>query len=54
MLGGALAAAHGAIPRSDSGFAWVLPAILGGAAGGILRKLAGLPNHDNLIADAGR
>lgn len=36
-----------AIPLSGSGFAWVVPSILGGVAGGLVWKLAGLRSVGN-------
>lgn len=51
---GPLTSAYGAIPLSASGFAWVVPAALGGIAGGVLWKAAGPPNHDPRIPRASR
>lgn len=58
MMGGTvpagLSAAYGAIPLAAQGFAWVVPALSGGIIGGILWKLASLPNHDPSIPGGAR
>ncbi len=43
----ALVAAYGRIPLADMGFAWVVPAILGGVIGGVIWRLCGFASHGN-------
>lgn len=43
----ALVTAYGHIPLSDMGFAWVLPAILGGLTGGVLWRASGRESQGN-------
>ncbi|WP_353475177.1 branched-chain amino acid transport system II carrier protein [Salipiger sp. H15] len=44
----AVQAAHDAIPLASAGFAWLVPALVGGVAGGLVWHLSGTPN----VADA--
>lgn len=41
------AAIYASIPLAASGFAWVLPSILGGVVGGIIWRICGLPSIGN-------
>jgi LIVCS family branched-chain amino acid:cation transporter len=48
-----IAQLYQAIPLASSGFAWVIPAIVGGIAGGIAWKFLGIPSVDKIsLAEA--